>query len=182
MMASDYVQLPDSRRKLQDPTVIEPVTCSFDGPDVAYLSANFDTQQLRNELKRAQIEQGVARCWAEDDALTYWTEYADLCRKALEAHRAAQPKPPMGRFSVKAVKEGSDIVDVIGRYTPLRKSGKEYMGKCPFHDDRQPSLSVNEEKQLWYCFSCGRKGDVVNFVMQIENADTKGACRLLAGQ
>jgi DNA primase len=61
----------------------------------------------------------------------------------------------------------------------LRKAGKEYVGGCPFHEDHRPSLCVNQEKQLFHCFSCHRKGDLINFIMQIENLDTKQACLFL---
>ena len=57
-----------------------------------------------------------------------------------------------------------DIVELMGNLgVKLKKTGKEYSGLCPFHDDRDPSLSVNREKGLWYCFGCGRGGDVHKF-------------------
>ena len=73
-----------------------------------------------------------------------------------------------------------DIVEAISHYTKLRKAGKEYIGKCPFHQENHPSLQVSQQKQVFYCFSCQRKGDVVNFIMQIENLDTKQACLFLS--
>ena len=59
------------------------------------------------------------------------------------------------------------IVEVIGQRVHLRKAGKEYKGLCPFHAEKTPSFSVNEEKGLFHCFGCGVSGDVFDFV----NAD-----------
>lgn len=57
-----------------------------------------------------------------------------------------------------------DIVDVIKKYIPLEKQGKNYFGLCPFHKDTLPSLSVSPEKQMYKCFSCGAGGNVITFV------------------
>ena len=58
-----------------------------------------------------------------------------------------------------------DIVDLAENLgVKLKKIGKEYMGLCPFHNDHQPSLSVNHEKGLWYCFGCGKGGDAGKFI------------------
>jgi DNA primase catalytic core len=60
------------------------------------------------------------------------------------------------------------IVSVIGSRLELRKAGKEYLGRCPFHEDKTPSFSVSEEKGIFHCFGCGAKGDVIDFTMQLE--------------
>jgi hypothetical protein len=60
------------------------------------------------------------------------------------------------------------IVQVISRYVLLRRTGKEYTGHCPFHDDKHPSFSVSEEKGLFHCFGCQQSGDVFDFVMEID--------------
>jgi DNA primase len=60
------------------------------------------------------------------------------------------------------------IVSVIGEHVDLRKPGKEYVGRCPFHVDKTPSFSVSEEKGLFYCFSCGESGDVFDFIVKLE--------------
>ena len=156
----------------------------FDLDDANYLAGHLSAEQLRKEIHHADIEQGIARCFGEDDDSFYWEHFGKACELALAIQKANQPKVEVreGQFSVKAVKEAHDIVDVISRYTGLRKAGKEYIGKCPFHQDKQPSLQVSQQKQVFYCFSCQRKGDVVNFVMQIENLDTKQACLFLEGK
>jgi DNA primase catalytic core len=71
------------------------------------------------------------------------------------------------------------IVDVVGRYVPLRKAGKEYLGRCPFHDDKHPSFSVSEEKQVFHCFGCGESGDVVHFIMKHDGLTFPEALREL---
>ena len=59
-----------------------------------------------------------------------------------------------------------NIVDIIGREVKLKKSGSNYMGLCPFHNEKTPSFSVNEGKQFYHCFGCGRSGDVIGFVQE----------------
>jgi len=66
---------------------------------------------------------------------------------------------------VQHVKAGSDIVEIIGSRIPLSSSLK---AKCPFHDDRNPSFSVNRTGQYFYCFGCGVAGDVIKFLMLYE--------------
>ena len=75
----------------------------------------------------------------------------------------------------------SNIVDVVGQRTSLRKSsGTRYMGRCPFHDERSPSFSVNSDLNVYYCFGCGKGGDVVTFVRETEGLDFVGAIEWLA--
>lgn len=62
----------------------------------------------------------------------------------------------------------ADIVDIISRYVPLDKKGKEYVGVCPFHDDHSPSMHVSLDKQIYKCFACGAGGNVIKFVSEIE--------------
>ena len=63
----------------------------------------------------------------------------------------------------------TNIVDVISKYVQLKKSGKNLFGLCPFHEERTPSFSVAEDKQIFHCFSCGRGGNVFKFIMEIES-------------
>jgi DNA primase len=73
-----------------------------------------------------------------------------------------------------------DIVDVIDRRVKLRKTGKNYSARCPFHDEKTPSFSVNPEKQFYYCFGCGAGGNALGFVMDYENIDFPQAVETLA--
>ena len=82
--------------------------------------------------------------------------------------------------SVEAVKAAADILDVIGARTQLRKAGARYTGRCPFHEERTPSFSVNAVDKLYYCFGCGAGGDVITFVKETESVDFSGAIEWLA--
>src|SRR5439155_12835786 len=72
-----------------------------------------------------------------------------------------------------------DIVEVVGQRVELRRSGREFIGRCPFHDDRHQSFSVSPEKGLFYCFGCGESGDVIDFVMMIDGVTFPDAKRAL---
>jgi CHC2 zinc finger len=72
-----------------------------------------------------------------------------------------------------------DILDVIGRYTSLRKVGREYIGLSPCHNDRTPSLRVNADKQVWYCDPCASGGDVIRFIELVEKVSFKEALSIL---
>ena len=83
--------------------------------------------------------------------------------------------------SVRDVVAAARIVDVVGLRTSLRKSsGTRYMGRCPFHDERSASFSVNSDLNLYHCFGCGKGGDVVTFVRETEGLDFVGAIEWLA--
>ena len=69
----------------------------------------------------------------------------------------------------------TSITDVISRYVDLRLSGKEFVALCPFHAEKSPSFTVNEEKGVFHCFGCGEGGDLIRFIEKIENVDFKGA-------
>ncbi|MEO0435742.1 MAG: DNA primase [Pseudomonadota bacterium] len=73
-----------------------------------------------------------------------------------------------------------DIVDVIDRRVKLKKTGKNYSARCPFHDEKTPSFSVNPEKQFYYCFGCGAGGNALGFIMDYENIEFPQAVENLA--
>lgn len=78
------------------------------------------------------------------------------------------------------VKQKINIVDVIGRYVKLKKSGKNFVGLCPFHSERTPSFYVSSEKKLYHCFGCGASGDVFSFIMNYRNISFMNALEELA--
>jgi DNA primase len=78
------------------------------------------------------------------------------------------------------VKQQSDIVRVIGDYVRLKKSGQNFSGLCPFHQEKTPSFSVSPVKQMYYCFGCGKGGDVFQFVMELEKSPFPEAVRTVA--
>lgn len=81
---------------------------------------------------------------------------------------------------VERVKAASDIVDVVGGYLSLRQAGKTYKAVCPFHDDSRPSLDVDPSRQRYRCWACGKYGDVISFVQEIERVEFTEAMDLLA--
>ena len=86
----------------------------------------------------------------------------------------------MSSSNVERIKERLDIVDVIGSYVKLDKAGRNYKAKSPFTNEKTPSFYVSPERQLYYCFSSGRGGDMFSFVQDIEGTDFKGALKILA--
>ena len=81
---------------------------------------------------------------------------------------------------IEEVRSANDIVDVISGYVRLQKKGSTHFGLCPFHNERTPSFSVSQGKQMYYCFGCHHGGGVVNFIMEIENLSYPDAVRFLA--
>ncbi|MDE6948509.1 MAG: DNA primase, partial [Limosilactobacillus sp.] len=75
------------------------------------------------------------------------------------------------RNVIDEIRNSVDIGDVIGRYVQLHQAGKNLIGLCPFHDEKTPSFSVNEEKQFFYCFGCHRSGNVFQFLMELKHID-----------
>jgi DNA primase len=83
--------------------------------------------------------------------------------------------------SVRDVKAAADMVEVVSGRTQLRRaSGSRYTGRCPFHEEKTPSFSVNPADKLYYCFGCGKGGDLVSFVQETESLDFVGAIEWLA--
>src|SRR5690606_16786834 len=80
------------------------------------------------------------------------------------------------------VKEGADIVSIISQYVPLRRSGSKYVGLCPFHNDRSPSMNVNPRMGIYKCFACGAGGDGIKFVQELEIIGFVEALRQVAGR
>lgn len=78
------------------------------------------------------------------------------------------------------VKDRLDIVEIIGGYVKLTNAGANMRGLCPFHREKTPSFMVSKEKQIFHCFGCGKGGDVITFVQEIEGMDFKESLRLLS--
>ncbi len=80
------------------------------------------------------------------------------------------------------VKENADIVQIIGQYVPLKKAGSRYLGLCPFHHDRKPSMNVTPQMGIYKCFACGAGGDVLKFVQEYEKLDFLDALKAVAAR
>jgi len=87
---------------------------------------------------------------------------------------------PTSNEFVNRVRTAVDIVDVIGEYVQLRKSGRAFLGLCPFHSEKSPSFNVNAERQFFHCFGCGAGGDVFSFMMKQEQLTFPEALHKLA--
>ena len=79
----------------------------------------------------------------------------------------------------KEIVDKADIVSIVSQYVSLEKKGANYLGLCPFHEDKNPSMSVSPTKKVFKCFSCNTGGDVVTFVSKIKNISTRDAMRLI---
>lgn len=80
------------------------------------------------------------------------------------------------------VRRNNDIIDIISQYTTLKRKGRNYFACCPFHNEKTPSFSVSPDKQIFKCFGCGVGGDVVHFLMKIENISFPEAVQELANR
>ena len=78
------------------------------------------------------------------------------------------------------IRDRVDLVDFVSEHTALRRRGRNYIGLCPFHQEKTPSFSVNPDRQFFKCFGCGAGGDLFTFVQLRENVDFKEAIRILA--
>jgi DNA primase len=81
---------------------------------------------------------------------------------------------------IEEIRINNDIEDVVSEYVKMEKKGKDYFGLCPFHKEKTPSFSVSPSKQIFYCFGCGKGGNVFHFIMSIENLGFIDAVKLLA--
>ena len=89
----------------------------------------------------------------------------------------------MARYSdeiIDEVRQTNDIVDVISQYVRLKRSGRNYFGLCPFHNEKSPSFSVSPEKQIFHCFGCGVGGNIFTFLTKIEGINFVEAVQNLA--
>lgn len=83
---------------------------------------------------------------------------------------------------VEEIRERTDIVDLISQYVNLKKQGGNYVGLCPFHNEKTPSFSVSREKQIYHCFGCGTGGNAYTFIMEYDSISFTEAVSALAGR
>lgn len=86
----------------------------------------------------------------------------------------------MSHSNVEKIKERLGIKEVVETYIKLEKSGKNYKGRCPFHNEKTPSFFVSTDRNSYYCFGCGEKGDIFTFVQKLEGTDFLGSLKILA--
>lgn len=95
-------------------------------------------------------------------------------RQQEKNHVPAIPAP----LDARAIKQALDLVAVASRHTKLRRAGRQFVGLCPFHQERNPSFYVDSRR--WYCFGCQRGGDLFAFVMEAESCDFSASLRIAA--
>ena len=78
------------------------------------------------------------------------------------------------------IRDRTDIVAVISDHVVLKKTGKNFKGLCPFHSEKTPSFSINQQRQIYKCFGCGAGGGTINFIMEIEHLEFIEAMQYLA--
>ncbi|MFR4830952.1 MAG: CHC2 zinc finger domain-containing protein, partial [Campylobacter upsaliensis] len=77
----------------------------------------------------------------------------------------------IAKDSIELLSQRADILSIISHFVQVRRSGASYVCVCPFHDDRNPSLHINTQKNFYHCFGCGAGGDVFKFVMDFERVN-----------
>src|SRR5437588_5659256 len=88
--------------------------------------------------------------------------------------------PRVGDDKIAEVRERTSLVEIVSRYTALKRTGRNHQGLCPFHAEKTPSFSVSEDRGVFYCFGCQASGDVFKFVMLKENLTFPEALERLA--
>ncbi len=88
--------------------------------------------------------------------------------------------PKFMQSSIDEVLNRSDIVDIASGYVTLKRNGSDFVGLCPFHREKTPSFHISSDKQLFYCFGCGTGGNIIDFIMKIENLDFVDTIKFLA--
>lgn len=163
---------------------------TFDDLDVFILANRFSMPELRHELRQAEIKAKVAEQYADTQYQTRidlfpWLDYAAACHEALTWQKETgvkhHPKKLRHHQNAEIIKSKSDILATIEQYTQLRKSGKNFTGCCPIHQEKHPSLTVYPDRQTWHCYGCNRGGDVISFIQAVENTDFQGALAILEG-
>ncbi|MEL7597735.1 MAG: CHC2 zinc finger domain-containing protein, partial [Clostridiaceae bacterium] len=81
---------------------------------------------------------------------------------------------------IQKIKEQNDIVDIVSESIQLKRTGRNFVGICPFHNEKTPSFSVSQDKQIYKCFGCGEAGNVITFVMKTQNIPFIEALKYLA--
>jgi DNA primase len=81
--------------------------------------------------------------------------------------------------TITRIRDSADILDVVSDYVQLKRRGRNYFGLCPFHQEKTPSFSVNQQKQIFHCFGCGRGGNAITFVMELEKVEFVEAVKRL---
>ncbi len=170
----------------------EPDFAVFDAGDIDYLvreispggRAAIDTMLVDAHVSEVEAD-AIDAVGDDHGTASFYRDYARTvraaCRVAQARIDAAAPARLPGRLDAAAVRGRVDLVAYIERDVPLRKVGADrYVGLCPFHEDRSPSMSVWTDGR-WKCFGCGAGGDVFAFVMRRRGCSFREAINIVAG-
>jgi hypothetical protein len=149
----------------------------FDATDINYLVLNLSPTQIHDELHHADVAASVAVAYAERDEELFWRDYISALELVRHIQQRGQPRFAKYVSKNKIEKANIDMPQFVGNYVKLRKSGKFYVGLCPFHNDHHPSFVVYAHKAK--CFGCGWCGDAIQFCMDYLNMDFKRAIEYL---
>jgi len=160
--------------------------------DVDYLVEHFTPLQLRREARYADekvknIKYGLFGDILSDNVwalYSWWYGFARELKEAIKITEGRQPKVANDgkyvRVDVADLKSRSDIIAVIEAHgVELRKAGRNFIGLCPFHNEKTPSFTVYPGQSTYHCFGCGKGGDVISFLQEAEHTDFMGAVALL---
>lgn len=181
-------KLPDGLELLYiEQNELQTTTTFFGDADVFYLANTLTSKQLRREIHKAEIETLTHNYYQgtpyQDTDYFPWVDYAKCCREAINWQRAKpQTAPARGRIDIEAIKARNDIVALAENFTSLRKSGNNFIGSCPLHPDKHPSMVIYPNQQSWHCYQCNQGGDIFDFVKAANNTDFKGAAAILGGR
>ena len=149
----------------------------FDANDVKELMIRFTPEQLRHEISTARMKLRGECDWRWQ---VYYEDYIKVCQLAIAIQWQPKPKDPQFRESIEDIKSRYDLVEYIGQYVKLRKSGNKYQCLCPFHADKKTESFFVYPDNTYHCFGCRAHGTIIDFVMQYHDLDIKQAIERLA--
>ena len=150
--------------------------------DISEVLDRLSLGDIAQELRSSEVELAVSRNFEDNESELYYSWYVSLLQVALaEARQIVAKRPPVrGILNAEVLKAKIDIVEYIGRFVTLRKSGSRFYGRCCLHADKQASLCVYSDNQDFYCFGCGAGGDILSFIKAIKKVEFKEALQILA--
>ncbi len=152
----------------------------FDSSDIEYMANHLTVEQLRIEIKSARNKLRGEYEWKIQ---AYLEDFIRACQLAIES---IQPKMPDKNISnnhfesAESIKSRYYLVDYIGQYIRLRKSGDKFQGLCPFHADKNSASFFVYPNNTYHCFGCQAHGTIIDFVMQYDKVDIKSALEKLS--
>ena len=143
------------------------------------LAARFDLIQLRHELHTTDLN-----TYHDADDYGFWCWYRLAVEEAIGLVKLAAPKPipRPGHIDIETVRARADIIALaVGYNLQLRKSGRNFKTRCPFHNDKNPSFFLYPIQNRYHCYGCQADGNAIDFVKRMDGCDFRAACQKVAG-